>query len=1021
MQKYEVLNVVVPQERRAEINEKILGLVNSNDMQGITQEDVFNSYTGIGGLHGLKREDFANFHEYTEAKKEIEHGQFFTPHDICKQVTDLVSPSSSDLVADITCGIGNFFNYFQEENCIGYDIDRRAIEVARFLYPNAQLKVEDFRFFQVESKVDYVIGNPPFNLKFNSEETYESSNAWGTNSYMATRTKTVLSQFYFFQKSAEIMKPAGLILAVVPESFLQDVFFNKTNIEEIEKEFDFIGQYKLPLNAFAQMGVKSFATKVMCWQKKSESTTDRKYTGEFITYEELMDQLKVIQSERHQLRAKLRSELLQSEDKEFEYKLRKYLYEIKTHKSISKNYGKALAYIERFKNQKCPDGMEQAEWYKNHRITEKGVLRVLLRMVKKQSQKQEDRIGFVKGKVKVKDRYYNGYRLKAYSDKSKKKLLLTKEREWVENDLITGIATIPPSICPEPMQHLINAKIGAYNLQNTPFADLGRDAEIDNYLRRFYFVDKDDKKCYFNPIQRTDLGLMIQKNFGILAWQMGGGKTAGALAWAKYKAQRNTFVISASLAINLTWVPFLTKNNIKFKHIKTMQDVYDIEQGDWLLLSFDFLTRYEKQLRNYVKAQSHRVNLIFDESDEITNNATKRTRSVLSIFKRVKRKLLTTGTTTRNNIGELYSQLELLYNNSCNFMSWSEFYYVEEKSKEDGIVVKKKENRFWQKPFPPYYGQTMFKRCFNPSKTTVFGIQKQDQNLYNETDLKDIISKTVITRKFREIAGDKYAVENIRVQQDADEKAVYKTIIKELDTILPDYFNSTGNAKKDVMLRTLRQLSLLVEATSTPQLFDFYSGTGVPTKAIKIADIIETNNEKVSIGCTSKKGAKWYQDYLTNEFPDRGVFYIDGDISFKARQGIIARFEATTNGILVSTQQSLKSSVNIPTSDLVIVESLQWNIPKIEQWYFRFIRYNSVNKTKVVFVNYGGTIETNLLALLMAKERLNDYVKTLDYKENSAIYTEYDIDLDILNSLISKQKDEDGKVMIKWGEGASIE
>ena len=102
------------------------------------------------------------------------------------------------------------------------------------------------------------------------------------------------------------------------------------------------------------------------------------------------------------------------------------------------------------------------------------------------------------------------------------------------------------------------------------------------------------------------------------------------------------------------------------------------------------------------------------------------------------------------------------------------------------------------------------------------------------------------------------------------------------------------------------------------------------------------------------------------------------------------------------------------------MESLQWNIPKIEQFYFRFIRYNSKNKTKVYFVNYEGTIEVNLLALLMAKERLNDYVKTLEYRENSDIYDEYDIDLDILNGLITKQKDEEGNIQISWGEAKAV-
>lgn len=1003
MQKYDINEVEIPQERRAEINEKVLGLIGASDMQGITEQDIFDSYTGIGGLHGLKLADFNNFHEFTEAKKDIEQGQFFTPHTLCKEVAELLTPQPTELVADITCGMGNFFNYFPEANCIGYDIDRKAIEVAKYLYPKAELKVEDFRYFTTPNKIDYVVGNPPFNLRLSTEEY----------------NRTALSQFLFFRKSAEIMKPAGIIVAIVPESFLQDVFFNKASIAGIEENFDFVGQYSLPKDAFAQMGVKSFATKVMCWQRKSDSTEERLYTAEFMQASELKGKLELIQAERHKLRAKLRVELLENEDKVFEYKLKKYLYEIKTHPEISKELPRALAYLERYKNQTCPADVKYDEWMKLHRITETMVLRVLLRIIKKQNQTQRDIIEFVKGKIRVKDKYLNGYKLKAYGDKAKKRLATIKDKAWIENELVVGLTTIPDPICPPHYAKLIEAKQTAYITQNTPFTELEREPEIDNYLRRFYFVDKEQKKCYFNPVQRFDLGLIIQKRYSILAWQMGGGKTAGALAWAKYQPQKNTFVVSASLAINLTWVPFLKNNGIAYKVIKTPKDIREATPGEWLLLSFDFIIRYEKQLQDYIRSHNQKVNLIFDESDEITNNATKRTRAVLAVFKRVKRKLLTTGTTTRNNIGEIYSQLELLYNNSANFLSWSSKYYVEKKTKEDGVKVEEQDNKIYLKPFPPYYGQTIFKRCFNPSKTTVFGIQKQDQNIYNEHDLKDIIAKTVITRKFREIAGDKYKVETMNVTQDSSEKEVYRSIIKELDTILPDYYNSTGSDKKDAMMRTLRQLSLLIEATSTPQLFDFYKGRGIPSKAVKIREIIEQNDEKVSIGCTSKKGAKWYLEYLKEQFPEREVFYIDGDIDIKKRQGIITPFEATSNGILVSTQQSLKSSVNIPTCDLVIVESLQWNIPKIEQWYFRFIRYNSEKKTRVVFVNYAGTIETNLLALLMAKERLNDYVKTLDYKENSDIYSEYDVDLDILNSLISKQADEHGKMQITWGEGAS--
>ena len=79
--KYQYLNEPIPQEARQELNDKILYLVDQDlaEQSGISREDIYNAYTGDGGLHGLKRSDFANYHEYAEAKKEIENGQFFTP------------------------------------------------------------------------------------------------------------------------------------------------------------------------------------------------------------------------------------------------------------------------------------------------------------------------------------------------------------------------------------------------------------------------------------------------------------------------------------------------------------------------------------------------------------------------------------------------------------------------------------------------------------------------------------------------------------------------------------------------------------------------------------------------------------------------------------------------------------------------------------------------------------------------------------------------------------------------------
>lgn len=86
---YTIIPQQIPQGMRAEVNEKILFAIDSGKNL-IPAESIYNCYTGIGGLHNLKQSDFASYHEYAEAKKEFEMGQFFTPHEICRDMVDML-------------------------------------------------------------------------------------------------------------------------------------------------------------------------------------------------------------------------------------------------------------------------------------------------------------------------------------------------------------------------------------------------------------------------------------------------------------------------------------------------------------------------------------------------------------------------------------------------------------------------------------------------------------------------------------------------------------------------------------------------------------------------------------------------------------------------------------------------------------------------------------------------------------------------------------------------------------------
>lgn len=88
---------------------------------------------------------------------------------------------------------------------------------------------------------------------------------------------------------------------------------------------------------------------------------------------------------------------------------------------------------------------------------------------------------------------------------------------------------------------------------------------------------------------------------------------------------------------------------------------------------------------------------------------------------------------------------------------------------------------------------------------------------------------------------------------------------------------------------------------------------------------------------------------------------------------------------------------------------------KIGQYYFRFIRYDSLKDKNVYIYTYANSIESNLMKLIITKEKIK-----FIYEGSGTIWVEinekYGIDFDIINMLLSKEKDPEGKSFIRWGE-----
>ena len=173
--KYRPSQKKIPLHRRKAYNEKCLAALGSETPE-LSLEEIYQQYTGVGGLHGLHYVDYGNYHDFSEAKKEIEQGQFFTGDNLCQWVIDCIRPEEYHKVADLTCGKGSFLNQLSNESRLyGCEIDPSSFTIARRLFPEANLTLGDIRTY--EPHIHFHIGASVADIRLSGSVTIAGTNA----------------------------------------------------------------------------------------------------------------------------------------------------------------------------------------------------------------------------------------------------------------------------------------------------------------------------------------------------------------------------------------------------------------------------------------------------------------------------------------------------------------------------------------------------------------------------------------------------------------------------------------------------------------------------------------------------------------------------------------------------------------------------------------------------------------------------------------------------------------------------
>lgn len=641
--------------------------------------------------------------------------------------------------------------------------------------------------------------------------------------------------------------------------------------------------------------------------------------------------------------------------------------------------------------------------------TEAKVLAYLKQALCRQNAKPErDEIRLVKQKY--------SFVYKAYSRKMAK--LLTDEMR-APVPIYQAVLSDEPERFPG-YERLLRRKRREYDNQEQPFSEMTENAQLADWIDRFQYWDAQNHAyIHLNPLQSHDVNLTLQKRYAFLQWEQGSGKTPAAIFTGQHRVEmgavHSIWVISSAISIRNNWDVILKGAGFSYVFVERLADLQRIRPGDFVILTLNKVSQYKKQIGRYIKQLGYKIQFIFDESDNISNPSSKQTLSVLSCFRRCKYKLLTTGTSTRNNISEFAPQLELLYNNSINMISWCRTLYSYDKRSAD---MEHKENPYYAMPIPAYKkGYRLFANSHLPEKITVFGVGQRNQDIYNADELDRLLGKTVITRTFEEVTGkDIRRIHQMPIPFLPEEREVYNIVLKEFYRIQREYYNSTGNSRKDALMRLIQQITLLLRISAAPDCMKEYEGE-TPLKEMAVVEALARwPEEVVAIGVRHTTVLDRYAAAIREYLPDRPLFVVTGStVTFAKRRALRDVLRDSQNGILLCTQQSLPSSVNFEFVNKIIIPEMHYNNAGMSQFYMRFVRYTSTEKKDLYFPIYIGSLESNLMQMVLAKEKLTMFMKGQD-ADMDEIYAKFGVDYDLLSTLMTRETDDEGHLRIHWGE-----
>lgn len=939
---------------RSMTNEQILADI---EVGIIDRDRIFTGYKPLGELVDTTGLNF-------EERRRRTCSQFFTPYPVIKFLTMALNLEEigTGIVLDNSCGMGRMFRYLPSSaRKIGIELEPNACKVAKVLYPDAAIIQGDLiDFILPRNSVDVSLLNPPFSIRLERRDSGLFNAQWGK---LGVRS-SVLSHI----AALEIAVRASefYIATILPKAF----FLNETTRmfdQWLQSSTRKIMQIDLPDDIYPGARV---STVLLVYYKQSYYHSDNKpFTKTITRLEELDDVLT-------------------------EWFATEYYESVKQSMSRIERYPKAMPEL-------TPRELKALPPVKEPSIPRFGESKVKL-CINPINTCLHVKADSVLTKLKVaawKASYGTVYNKGAQVDVQNWWIGARRASSYYDDNIpqsyVSELEKIFDKV--ELDEQVLNVQLKAQRWlarQKAPFEQwIQNEAGIweqkykeggictlfpglyEQQKKKLQRVLFEHPNLVLWQWQQHDIIRLSIKQHGILATDMGLGKTRMGIAAALLSGCKHILVVTESKLIG-QFVGELKQFGCDFQVIERYSDTKQLRHFN--LIAYSRLWRKAKKSKTFAKALKKRIGyVILDEAHNIKANDSKRSLACRSMHP--KHWLLMTGTPIANYPRNIFSLLVCAFGDGTELLKYGYHTpYIDEETYRWSLTS----------------GTRMFKEHFVTISSYVShqfeetldkGIRRREFPIVKDINLwHDLLAPLMIRRcreepeVMREVKIPEPEVHEVWVNPSKDHITHYRKWLDEFAQWYLDELRAEaeGDHKMD-MIMLLAQITKLQFVSTIPQSgkvqsdkrvdYNWIGGlTSKQEEALNLASKYASQRKKIIIYSERPE----LQYLLNKELTRRGIksLVFTGEQPVSKREEILRDFKVKNFSVLLATTSVGGTGLNIPQASVIIFVDQSWTPAIHEQAIARVCRPQQKERPIVLKLHNRGMIDEYMKQMMDVKQ-----------------------------------------------------